>query len=301
MKKIVISCFFFFTTLAFSQKETNNWYFGENAGVSFNNGSPVALTNGALVTREGCAAISNKNGNLLFYTDGVTVYNRNHSIMLNGTGLNGHNSSTQSAIIVPNPTDATIYYIFTVDAQAGANGLQYSVVNMLLDSGFGGITTKNNLLVTPTTEKITAVKSLIADEYWVVSHKWNSNEFISFKVSSSGVNSTPVISAIGTYIGGANTEKTIGCIKISPDGSKLAVARGRGLSEVQLFDFDTATGKVSNPLTLMDLDDEIYQNPYGIEFSPNSKVLYATVSNNGIYQYNLDAGSSINIVNSKLI
>jgi gliding motility-associated-like protein len=68
---------------------------------------------------------------------------------------------------------------------------------------------------------------------------------------------------------------------------------------VQLFDFDITTGIVSNPITLMDLDDEIYQNPYGVEFSPNSKVLYVTVSNNGIYQYNLAAGSSINIVNSK--
>jgi hypothetical protein len=153
MKNILIICLLFSTVIAFSQKETNNWYFGENAGVSFSSGSPVALTNGALVTREGCAAISDKNGNLLFYTDGVTVYNKNHSIMQNGTDLKGHSSSTHSAIIVPNPSDTRVYYIFTVDAQGGANGLQYSVVNITLDGGLGGVTSKNNLIVTPTTEK----------------------------------------------------------------------------------------------------------------------------------------------------
>ena len=86
---------------------------------------------------------------------------------------------------------------------------------------------------------------------------------------------------------------------MAPDGTKLAVANGRGLAEVQLFDFDAATGIVSNPSTLMDLDNETYQTPYGIEFSPNSKVLYVSVHNDGIYQYNLEAGSETAIVNSK--
>ena len=68
-----------------AQGEANIWYFGQNAGIDFNSGSPVALTNGQLVTDEGCATISNSSGQLLFYTDGITVYNRNHSIMVNGS------------------------------------------------------------------------------------------------------------------------------------------------------------------------------------------------------------------------
>jgi len=286
--------------LAVAQKETNSWYFGENAGLDFNSGIPTALTNGALNTREGCAAISDKNGNLLFYTDGVTVYNKNHGVMLNGTGLKGHSSSTHSAIIVPKPANTAIYYILTVDELAGVNGLQYTEVDMSLDGGLGGVTSnKNKLLLSQATEKITAIKSSIAEEYWVISHKWNSNEFVAYKISGSGVHPSPVISAVGSYIGGTETTKAIGSIKMAPDGTKLAVANGRGLAEVQLFDFDAATGIVSNPSTLMDLDNETYQTPYGIEFSPNSKVLYVSVHNEGIYQYNLEAGSETAIVNSK--
>ncbi|HOB27707.1 MAG TPA: hypothetical protein PKJ07_06165, partial [Bacteroidales bacterium] len=87
----------------YSQNEGNNWYFGENAGLSFNTAPPTPLTNGQLDTYEGCATVSDKNGNLLFYTDGMTVYDKMHNIMPNGSNLFGHSSSTQSAIIVPKP------------------------------------------------------------------------------------------------------------------------------------------------------------------------------------------------------
>ncbi len=115
-------------------KEGNIWYFGENAGLDFNSGSPVALTDGMLNTDEGCASICDTNGSLLFYTDGMTVYNKNHIVMPNGTGLLGHNSSTQSAIIVKKPMSNNLYYIFTVDGNSGSGGgLSYSVVNLNLD------------------------------------------------------------------------------------------------------------------------------------------------------------------------
>ncbi len=284
------------SNVGFAQNEANIWYFGRNAGLDFNSGSPITLLDGALDTDEGCATISDSSGNLLFYTDGVTVWNKNHNIMLNGTGLNGHASSTHSALIVPKPDNANIYYIFTVDFQVRSNGLQFSEVDMTLDGGLGGITAnKNVLLHTPTTEKITAVKSNITNEFWVVSHKWNSNEFISYKITNTGIETTPVISPVGTYIGDMVDGRYIGQIKISPDGTKLAVARAQPLSEVQLFDFDIATGVVSNPITLIDLANV---KVYGIEFSPNSKVLYASITFNAVFQFNLEAGSSTDIINS---
>ena len=102
---IKICCFLiislFNVTDGFSQPQRfYNWYFGNRAGVNFSSGAPVALTNGQIVTTEGCATISDATGNLLFYTDGVSVWNRNHAVMANGAGLFGHASSTQSAIIV---------------------------------------------------------------------------------------------------------------------------------------------------------------------------------------------------------
>src|SRR6056297_1634497 len=92
--------FIFFLVLSSqlnAQQEAANWYFGVGAGLSFPgpNDDPVSLNNGRLQTLEGSASISDRNGNLLFYTDGTVVYDRNHNIMQNGNDLKGDISSTQ--------------------------------------------------------------------------------------------------------------------------------------------------------------------------------------------------------------
>ena len=67
--KPLLTCLF--TLLLFSQQEASNWYFGRNAGLKFHeNGTVTALSDGQLNTWEGCATISDAEGNLLFYTDG---------------------------------------------------------------------------------------------------------------------------------------------------------------------------------------------------------------------------------------
>src|ERR1035437_7857717 len=99
----------FFGKFAQAQGEANWWYFGDSAGVHFNGSAPVAVTNGQLSTTEGCSSISDAAGNLLFYTDGITVWHKNHVQMSNGFGLFGNGTSTQSALIVQKPGSFIIY------------------------------------------------------------------------------------------------------------------------------------------------------------------------------------------------
>jgi len=110
MKEIISIFYMFLLSIitVFSQNEGNIWYFGTNAGLDFNSGSPIMLADGMLNTFEGCATISDSDGDLLFYTDGMVVYNKNHVIMPNGSGLLGNSSSTQSGIIVKKPASNTI-------------------------------------------------------------------------------------------------------------------------------------------------------------------------------------------------
>src|SRR5690606_37545383 len=112
---------------------------------------------GQLNTIEGCSSISDENGNLLFYTDGITVYNRLHVIMSNGFGLLGDPSSSQSAIVVPKPNDPDIYYIFTVGSNQSLTGLKYSVVDMTSDGGLGQVVQKNINLLSQCSVKVSAV------------------------------------------------------------------------------------------------------------------------------------------------
>ncbi len=298
MKKCTTLLFLLFIILnSFSQKQTAFWYFGVQAGLNFNSGNPIALTDSQMATNEGCATISDFNGNLLFYTDGTTVWNKNHEIMQNGDGLNGDFSSTNSAIVIPKPNDINVYYIFTVDDLGGSNGLQYSEVNMLLDGGLGGVTSnKNNILHTPTTEKVTAVKHQNDTDWWLMAHKWNSSEFTAYLVTNTGI-SPPIISNIGTNLTGT-VSNTVGAIKFSPDGSKLAIANSYGNNHVQLLNFDDLNGTLSNVITLNSFNGTT--GAYGVEFSLDSKLLYVTDSNGSIYQYNTELTTEIDIINSRI-
>ena len=208
MKKNFYLFIILFSLNFFAQKEANIWYFGDKAGIDFNSGSPVALLDGALNTLEGCASISDSNGNLQFYTDGSTIWTKDHSVMSNGTGLNGNFSSTQSAIIIPKPDASDIYYVFTVDFQGEPNGLQYSEIDMTLNSGLGAVTsTKNVLLLTPVLEKLTAIKHANGEDIWVICHKNGSAEFYAYLVTPTGIQNTPIITDIGfSYTGSSFSE-----------------------------------------------------------------------------------------------
>jgi len=294
MHRIVFLSILFFTfqSAVNAQLESNIWYFGANAGITFSTNPPSALTNGALFTMEGSASICNSSGNLLFYTDGVTVYNKVHLIMDNGSGLHGNISTTQSAIIVPKPGSNTIYYIFTADVQnLNSYGLQYSTVDMSMNSGLGKVISKNTLLIQPTSEKITVVKHSNNSSYWLVTHGALNNSFYSFLINSAGITTTPVISTVGSYQGAGL--KLIGYLKASFNHQKLASAKNDG-GEVEIFDFDNSSGIISNPV-LIGNNEEFY----GLEFSADNSKLYVTVfSPPIIYQFDLLAA---NIAASKNI
>ncbi len=296
-----IASLFLFQLNSLAQKESNNWYFGNTAGVTFSSGSPVAVTNGSMNAIEGCATISDSAGNLLFYTNGVSVWNRNHILMPNGNAtLNGSNAATQNAIIVPKPNNSNIYYIFTVDADGGPNGLTYSEVTMSAAGGLGDVTSLNQPLLPGATmcEKITAVQHYNLRDYWVITHKWNSNEFDAFLVNPSGVNPVPVITLTGSSHSGV-IENSHGYLKGSPAGNKigLAITSNNALNtKAEVFDFDNSTGTLSNAISLTGFAYTVY----GVEFSPDSRFFYVATSNDtaNIHQFDLNAGSALQIVQS---
>ncbi len=305
MKKYIIalSILLFLSLTLTAQKQASFWFFGEYCGLDFNSGTPVALTDGALTTMEGCSSISTATGALRFYTDGSKVWNRNNALMPNGSQLMGNSSSTQSGIIVPWPGQDNKYFIFTiddVDGGGGSNGLRYSVVDMTLQGFLGDVVSnqKNILLTAPMCEKLTAVGHDNGIDTWVISQKWGTNNFYSYLVTTAGVDMTAVISSGGVVIEGS-IHNAKGYLKVSPNGEKLAKANA-GLHTVEIFDFDNITGAVSYVVT----DNNLGGEAYGVEFSPNSHLLYInTWKNNNsrkLVQYNLEAGTPQGIIDSRL-
>ena len=281
-----------------AQKQGNIWYFGQNAGLDFNKEPVEALTDGQLNTDEGCATISDANGKLLFYTDGKTVWNKNHQVMFNGTGLKGDVSSTQSAIIVPHPGNTNLYYIFTVDSNIGEGGLRVSEVDMSLQGGLGGIInkTKNKLLLNTSTEKICAVQHANKIDFWVIGHRWNSDLFYIYQINADGLNVIPSSQKAGSMHKG-NNRNTHGYMKTSSDGKKLAVVIAED-KITEVFNFNNFTGRITNPTTPLSIESISYT--YGVEFSPDNSKLYLSFRyNDGIDQYDLNAGTNSQILASK--
>ncbi|MEO5928360.1 MAG: hypothetical protein ABIR47_00370, partial [Candidatus Kapaibacterium sp.] len=272
----------------------NIWYFGAGAGIDFNSGAPVNTAGGQLKSSEGCATIADPlTGALLFYTDGVNVWNRAHLLMPNGQKLGGDVSSTQSSLIMPMPDSTGRYYIFTADCVENSlrNGLQYSVVDMRLDRGLGNIRTKNASLLAPATERLTAIRLCNGIDFWVLAHGWGDNKFYAWKVTAAGI-ARPVISPVGLVHTSPNADAT-GYLSASNNGQKLAVAMMQSRT-VQLLDFDINTGIVSNPITLLSPVPNCLT--YGVEFSPDNSKLYVSELIGGFVQYDISSNDEAAIL-----
>lgn len=287
---------FFYISSNTSQAQNEfayHWHFGEGH-MDFSNGSPVIDTNSALVTFESLLSYSDSDGNLLFYSnlgkigsigisDGL-MWNRNHQVMPHGNlgDTCGCESTAQGAIVIPDFTNPDLYMIFMTDCEetivanpAEHIGIRLTTVDMSLDGGLGDVVDKGLPVYGneshPISEAITATRHANGIDYWLITHSLNyagTDTFYVFLVSAAGI-SAPSIQKIGTSVNHSYQ------LEFSPDGSKL-------MNNEELFDFDNATGIISNPINLGYL-------VYATTFSPNSNLLYVT---DGTHLYQHDLTSS---------
>jgi WD40 repeat protein len=265
-------------------KEAWHWQFGQHTALDFSSGLPIVDTS-AVNTDEGCASISNPNtGQLLFYTDGISVWNRFNQQMPNGDSLFGNWTTSQSALIVPKPGTKNLFYVFTCDYDGQSHGVCYTLVDMNLDGGKGDVVigAKNTTLTpAPAAEKLTAVRQCNGIDFWVIDHPLNSSHYNAYSVTPAGINSVPVVSNIGAYLNNTGTDG-YGCLKGSPDGKRLA-AGGQYIRKLEIFKFNNSTGFITSPITIN--FPFTIQGAYGVSFSPDNSKLYATdMYNKLLYQ-----------------
>jgi len=270
-----------------AQKESYNWMFGSKAGITFNASPPSGLLTSQMDVIAGCATISDSAGNLLFYTNGIDVWNRNNIRMPNGYGLKGDPvRSTQSAIIIPKPASKEIYYIFTVDASYHdpgdpPDGLNYSIIDLTANNGLGDVIQKNISLNPYAFEKLTACIHKNNTDVWVVSREFYDAKYVAYLVTSSGVSSVAVESPSLIYYG--INEWVKGYLRFNPAGNLLIDVGA--FDDNELSHFDYSTGFIQPIFKFY-----VPLQSYGTEFSPDSKYLYITglsSTTNKILQYDL--------------
>jgi hypothetical protein len=281
-----------------AQLENTNLYFGEQSGLNFNDGTqpPTILTNSDMSTDGSSASVSDSSGNLMFYTDGKYIWNKNHQRMPNDS-INDTpeiRDSNQSVIIVPDPSNSNKFYIITNGGTVmGFSGIYYTVVDMSLDSGLGDVDTSQEhlILLENISVNMTSVLNPNDNTYWLVIFGYSDeggdlDTLFSYKVDAFGIS----LASETTFTFNLTlSEENIngGQMKISPDGQTLAlihntVGAGRNgeFEEAQsifTFDFDSNTGTVSLLNDSVLLNDSLYS--YGVEFSPDSNLLYVSSTN----------------------
>ncbi|TAE40940.1 MAG: PKD domain-containing protein [Runella slithyformis] len=301
-----------------TNQEGAKWFFGNNAGLDFSGGAPRPITEGKLNTPEGTSAISNSKGKLLFYTDGLRVYNRDHGIMpsKDTSLLAGSPNSSQSALIVPQPTCRGceyLYLIFTTTEINGKKQLSYSTVDMRRNGGKGEVIKKNvplnNPTVNPTTERIVSVRNERDSTYWIVSRDFGSNIFRVYHSTPAGLQESGVFP-----LGQAETSpnQAEGYMKFSDRDSTglrnlAVVVPGPPQNKVQVFKFNDSTGRIIGlPLTL-----NLGPAPpkaYGVEFSPDGSKMYVSMQGDSakkapsrLWQFDLGLKDSSRIADSKIL
>jgi len=300
-----------------TKKEGARWFFGDKAGLNFQPTPPKAVT-GSLQSSQGSSVISDSQGHLLFYTDGVNVYDslgvKMNDINGNPVTLSGDTASTQSALIVPQPDDKgcqSTYYVFTTSKLLGGSGLQYSLVDMRLNAGKGAIVQKNIPLVPSAsafaspTEKLTAYTSQSGKTY-VITHDFNKNTFRVIPVNKQGIDFTLEKKYNLGSVHGPDPENASGYMKISADGTKLAVtipgAPGKP-NYVEIFQYEDSTGKIKpNPIKL-NLGNAL-PSVYGVDFSNDGSVLYVSKKGDNsnasvLYQYDVIKFDSASVAKSR--
>ena len=268
------------------------WVFGDSAGLDFNGGAPVSFVSG-MMSYEASASISDAEGNLLFYTNGENVWNKLHLEMPNGDSLHigklstsGYGSSiTQGVIILPVPGSETLFYIFQIQADLLSDnyGLEYSVIDMEQDGGFGDIIEKNTeLFYTELEEKMQAVKHGNGRDWWLVVRMREEIAleefeltFVKFLITSKGI-SGPFYQEIGPEYD-SDMDHNWGQMVFSQDGSKMIYARG---NELNIYGFDRCSGELSEFATIHEI------TVYGCSISPDASKIYLNAGcQKKLYQY----------------
>lgn len=247
---------------------------------------------------------NDKDGSLLFYSNGTYVYNRQgeimdgcdtflapsdyvYSLLQGGLGA----GAAQGIIGFKKPKSESHYYIYYVIADSCNNCLLYrSTIDMSMNSRLGKVVELNKVVYSGGSmhpNAVSACKHANGIDWWLVIGKWEQNKNLVFLVDSEGIHPPT------EYIIGDSTILLVpqGRVIFSPDGATMAKAYGS--NRTNLFDFNRCTGELSNPAYISTMDSlpgnmDSFLNSASIAYSPNGRFIYVCTFIN-IFQYDLCA------------
>ena len=324
--------FQFCGTLVCAQKEVSSWHIGEGYVVDFSSDIPNVNTKTEINTvhKRASFTISDKDGNLLFYTDGISIWDGSHTIIENG--LFGDTYVT----VIPHPNQPNLYYLayigwlenpesYPKDSLITQNRDTYDKIikkeseiakrkpvsklyYTLLDIKNKKCIEKNVLLSTNVLFMVCVARHANEKDYWLISHKENSNEFQIYAINDKGLQKNTTKISIGKnkvhQKGGMGADANF--IKSNMQGNSIVFNQvNRTNLTFELFTFNNTQGifKEVKEISLKANIDSV--SLIGQEFSPNGKYLFTVFSEDNspnyftagyIKQFDIQAGKEIKAV-----
>lgn len=300
----------------YGQHEDKNWVFNVNQGLKFlpdgNVSSFSSKLNDSLWTTFPSSCISNKNGNLLFYSgthDSISqpstsynfLFDSNHQYVKNSFNLSSWYGQT---LILPADTIERFYHYFHQMLYGAPEGrpLFYSEIDAWENAGLGEITSRKNIRTfsEPTVSNYSAVRHANGRDWWIIAHEYGTNRFLILNSVLGGqhIKKYQSIGGIfGKYDNGGwgGGGGSLGHFRFNNRGDKLLSLCFDGT--IDCFNFDRCSGLLSNHINIrqgstLGTGDIII---YDACLSPNGRFLYTSgvnpLSSNLCYidQYDLNA------------
>ncbi|HHH52551.1 MAG TPA: hypothetical protein ENK91_02750, partial [Bacteroidetes bacterium] len=252
----------------------------------------IPVTDNGIGFAQNNASICDKNGNLLFYSNGCAVLNKEAEIMPNGDSINENiwkkltgwdmceygYPGTQNSIILNDPGDKNKYYIihkprvFNGWNDPPLNHLRYTVVDMRLDGGLGDVTIKDSTFYKEKqvlSSYLTAIRHQNGKDWWIVQPMEDTNVYLTFLLNENGIKLKKE-QAIGKVFDW--NASSSGTARFSPDGTKYAYYNES--DGLLLFDFDRSNGLLTNYKRVVPFDTTGEGIFCSVEWSPNSRFVY---------------------------
>ena len=246
--------------------------------------------------------VSNSEGELQCYSNGVEIRNSNHEVIINGDEFIPPasnplgNSIDHGSLLLPIP-EADNQYVFLFGEalfftdqgvlKGGISPLTYSYIDMTFSGGVGEVIEKKSILCTDTLTLglLTSTRHANGRDWWILMNKRESNHYYRFLLKPDGV-TTDGFQTVGDTVRNGLAQAIF-----SPDGNWYAQYNAWGIigqethANIDIYQFDRCTGLLSNHLQIV---EENVVAPGGLSFSPSSKYLYVSGWDK-IYQFDLEA------------
>ena len=275
--------------------EQDQWYIQGQGILDFNESPPKTIYQTQFWSYELSTGWCSANGELLLYTNGAHIYNRNQTILPKGKIFIANASSTTHGLILPRPGSDSLFDVFipeSYDSHDSLKTLWHILVDLSLDGGLGDVVSVQPLYK-GTSERVAAIHQCNGQDWWLVCRAADGNRFITWPITQSGIG-TQIISDVGhSTINNSDSQcsSSAGQMRFSPDGRYLAIMYESAICNddsifIQVLTFDSNVGKFgSKHWSFIH-----FGTGYGVEFSPDITNVYFSNNPKGgkeIYQVDL--------------